>query len=69
VTEGVARLDDPLERDWAAAQGNFGSLENGDGGVVVRLAEVKADEVAGADRNRSVTVGALIVAVVTGTVE
>jgi hypothetical protein len=45
VPERVAGLGDPLERDWTAADGGFGSLENGDGGVIVRLAKVKADEV------------------------
>ena len=47
MTERVARFDDPSEGDRALAHVDFGALENGDGGVVVRLAEVKADEVDG----------------------
>jgi hypothetical protein len=48
MTKGVTLLDDPIERDRAAAQGDFAALQDGDGGVVTRLAKVKADEVAGA---------------------
>ncbi len=50
MTEGVARLDDPLEGDRTVAQADLGALENSDGAGVARLAQVKADEVVGSDR-------------------